>query len=372
MSVDIPKTQLALVLNEAMQDEVMEIPVYEPGDKQILVKAVAWGAQYRKLPPTPDYIGSILGYDAAGYVVKVGKNVTKFKVGDQVATMNLGTFIARPFPGAHSEYIVTNDHVAYKFNYELKSVADDYIGIGPIETFEAASNMGNAFLTIGAAFYHGFKFRKNQDHSKDTLLIFSAGGSIGMIGVQVAKYLGFGKVVVTSSPKKFDLMKKIGADAWFDYNDPDLVDKIRKEYGDSICYALDCYAHVDSYSKVYDCLSRTDPCYLASLLMVNPDDMVNIVKKTNPIQFIFTSSFMSYGQAFKFYGKDFVPSEGLVEDVTEFQEETQELLDNKTCYFIDQNKVPNGLYGLINPQDNKDSNIRMFARAAELPRSPPK
>lgn len=45
--------------------------------------------------------------------------------------------------------------------------------------------------------------------------------------------------MTTASPRNFDLVKSLGADAVFDYHDDDVVTKIKEATGDSVAYAVD-------------------------------------------------------------------------------------------------------------------------------------
>ena len=54
-------------------------------------------------------------------------------------------------------------------------------------------------------------------------------------------------VITTASPKSFDLVKSRGADAVFDYNDPECGEKIRAYSKDSLRYVLDCISQESSF-----------------------------------------------------------------------------------------------------------------------------
>jgi len=133
----------------------------------------------------------ILGGELAGIVENVGKNVTKFKIGDKV--------FAFPghFMGAYAEYKCMNENACIALKPENLS-------------FEQA-----AALTFGGitALY----FCQKANISKDEkVLVYGASGSVGTYAVQIAKYLG-AKVTGVCSTENLELVKNIGADDVIDY-----------------------------------------------------------------------------------------------------------------------------------------------------------
>lgn len=71
------------------------------------------------------------------------------------------------------------------------------------------------------------------------LLIYGGSTASGIVGIQFAKHAGY-KVITTSSPKNFDYVKSLGADAVFDYNSPSVVEDIRNAAGGELAVAWDC------------------------------------------------------------------------------------------------------------------------------------
>ena len=93
MSVTIPKTQKAQLIREfGLNLELTEIPVPEPKDDELLVNLLYSGVYHtdiafmtNKIPtPTPLKLPMVAGHAGAGVVVKTGKDVTGFKIGDKV------------------------------------------------------------------------------------------------------------------------------------------------------------------------------------------------------------------------------------------------------------------------------------------------
>ncbi|KAI4275334.1 MAG: hypothetical protein L6R38_005889 [Xanthoria sp. 2 TBL-2021] len=102
-----------------------------------------------------------LGQEASGIVLRTGSKATKFKPGDCVSTMNVGT---------HATKIRADHRVTAKIPNSL--------------SFEAAAAVPVIHNTAYYAFVKVAKLRKGQ-----SLLIHSAAGGVGQAAIQLAKHL---------------------------------------------------------------------------------------------------------------------------------------------------------------------------------------
>ena len=175
-----------------------EVPDPQPGKGQIVIRVEAAGVNYpdgllvqglyQLKPPTP----FTPGMEAAGVVDAVGEGVTRFAVGDRVAS--------RTMLGGFAEKVAVDQGQAFAMPAGMDGA-------------DACALM----VAFGTA-HHALKQRAALQ-SGETLVVFGAAGATGIAAVQIGKAMGARVIAVASSEEKRGLALANGADEAIGYDD---------------------------------------------------------------------------------------------------------------------------------------------------------
>lgn len=108
-------------------------------------------------------------------------------------------------------------------------------------SFDHGAQLGIACYTACQALYQGIDLPTPLNPIADPtdILVWSGTSAVGQYIVQFAKLAGF-RVISTASLKNIELVKSLGADEVFDYEDPRTPAKIFEATGGNLRYAVDC------------------------------------------------------------------------------------------------------------------------------------
>ena len=189
--------------------QLAEMPAPQVKDSEVLVEIHAAGVnlldskikagEFKLILPYK--LPLILGHDVAGIITGVGKNVKKFKVGDEVyarpADYNIGTF---------AEFIAIDER---DLALKPKNIS-----------MEEAASVPLVALTAWQVLVERAQVKKGQK-----VFIQAGSGGVGTIAIQLAKYLG-ATVATTASAKSFDMLTELGADLIIDYKNSDFENRL--------------------------------------------------------------------------------------------------------------------------------------------------
>ena len=194
-----------VVTEEGVRVQNVETP--KPKENEVLVKVFACGLNRADLVVADGGAhgasggpGTIVGMEFSGEIIELGSNVRNYSIGDRV--MCSGT-------SAWAEYAIADHGRVIK----IPNNNMDYIKASTYPI--ALATMHNAIITAG-------NFAKGQ-----SILIQGASSGVGLMGLQISKYLGAKIVIGTSTkPDKFEKLKSFGADFVLNSKDPDWVDQV--------------------------------------------------------------------------------------------------------------------------------------------------
>ena len=193
--------------------KIEEIEVRDPGPKELRIKVSAIGLNFAEVMwrnneyiETP-ILPSGLGYEASGYVEKLGPGVEGFKTGDKVATFAAHNQGAYP---AYGELAIMPVSSVTRYPSQLSEI-------------QAASYL-IAYLTGYFALHDVAKLT-----SGDTVVITAASSSTGIAAIELAKAQGAKVIATTRTSRKKAALKEAGADAVIATEEEDLVERILAE-----------------------------------------------------------------------------------------------------------------------------------------------
>jgi NADPH2:quinone reductase len=186
---------------------IRDVPQPQPKPTDILVKVRAIALNRADLGAAKGDAshgagaGKPIGSEFAGEVVEAGAEVSEFKPGDRVMCHS---------PGSHAEHAVS-----------------DYGRAMPIPA--SLSFEQGVTLPIGLNTLHDALVTKGRLKAGESVLVQGASSGVGLIGLQIAKLMGAGLVIGSSTnDARRARLKEFGADLAVDTSDPDWPEQVLK------------------------------------------------------------------------------------------------------------------------------------------------
>lgn len=201
----------------------------------------------------------ILGGYFAGEIESVGEDISKFRKGDQV----FGCAGLRM--GAYGEYLCLP--ASYTIVPKPNNMAFSEAAAVPLGGLNALHFMRRANIGNG-----------------EKVLVNGAGGSIGTFAVQIAKVMG-AEVTAVDSTIKEEMLRRIGADHFFDYSKEDFTESGR------------------TYDVIFDMVARSS--YSGCIKSLNPKGryLMGNPRISDMFRSILTSRFTDKTALFAFAGE---------------------------------------------------------------------
>ena len=194
-------TMNAVRIHEFGGPDVLQLedaPIPEPNAGQILIKVHAAGVnpvdgkirtgKFKRFRPR---LPAILGRDFSGVIVRLGEDVTDWKIGDEVFGMLDYT------RGAYAEYCVALPSEIVRKSLQLDHLRAGCVGVAGQTAWQAL-------------------FRCGELQTGQRVLIHGAAGGVGHFAVQLATAHG-AEVIATVSPEDVEWVSELGAVETIDY-----------------------------------------------------------------------------------------------------------------------------------------------------------
>ncbi|WP_137284808.1 zinc-binding dehydrogenase [Halorussus salinisoli] len=213
--------------------EYDEFPDPTPDRDEVLVDVKAGALNHldvwtrKGLPGLTLDMPHVPGSDAAGVVLEVGEDVTRFEPGDRVA-VSAGVYCGKCEYCRHGEYTmcvnfhVIGEHVRGVHSERAAIPEDNLVEVPTGVEWETAAAAPLVFQTA----WRMLLSRGNVSPGEDVLVLGASGG-VGHAAVQVADYAGANVYATASSEEKLDHARDLGADHVIDYEAEDFADRIR-------------------------------------------------------------------------------------------------------------------------------------------------
>ena len=210
------------VLAKGEPMRLVEVPIPQPEEGQVLIRVEAcgichgdskviegWASEYPRIP----------GHEVVGTIEKLGKNISKWEVGQRVGIGwhgGHGHTTALSIDGGYAEYMVA---------YE-----DGVILIPEGITSEEAAPLLCAGETVFSALH-------NSRARMGDLIAVSGVGGLGHLAVQYARKACFRVAAISRGEEKKELVMRLGAHLYINSDNEDIVQALQAQGGAKVILA---------------------------------------------------------------------------------------------------------------------------------------
>jgi NADPH2:quinone reductase len=209
----IPSRMRAIEISTPGGPEVLrpgQRAVAAPAAGEVLIEVVAAGVnrpdvlQRKGGYAPPPGASDIPGLEVAGIVVALGRQVSQWKIGDEVCALVTG--------GGYAEYVA--------------APAVQCLPVPKGFTLEQAASLPETFFTVWVNV-----FERGALKGDETLLVQGGSSGIGVTAIQMARALGHRVFVTAGSAEKCAACEKLGATRAINYRSEDFVAVIKELTG---------------------------------------------------------------------------------------------------------------------------------------------
>ncbi|XP_043698277.1 quinone oxidoreductase PIG3-like [Telopea speciosissima] len=190
--------------------KLQEVETPKIGDDEVLIKMEATALnradtlQRKGSYPPPKGASLYPGLECSGIVEAVGKNVTRWKIGDQVCALLSG--------GGYAEKVAVP--------------CGQVLPVPPGISLNDAAAFPEVACTVWSTV-----FMMSRLSAGEAFLVHGGSSGIGTFAIQIAKHLGVRVFVTAGSEEKLAFCKDLGADVCINYKTQDFVARVKEETG---------------------------------------------------------------------------------------------------------------------------------------------
>ncbi|CAL2272324.1 unnamed protein product [Prunus armeniaca] len=193
---------------EVLQLQEVEDPELKDNEVLIKVEATALNRadilQRKGMYPPPPGSSPYLGLECSGTIEAVGKQVSRWQVGDKVCALLSG--------GGYAEKVAVP--------------AGQVLLAPPGVSLQDAASFPEVSCTVWSTV-----FMMSRLSAGETFLVHGGSSGIGTFAIQIAKYWGAKVFVTAGSKEKLAFCKNLGADVCINYKTEDFVARVKEETG---------------------------------------------------------------------------------------------------------------------------------------------
>ena len=212
-----------------------DVTVNDPGPSEVRVRHNAIAVNYHDiyvrsgLYPVDHLLPLVLGTEAAGVVMSVGRDVTNVKQGDRVA------YACRPYGAFSEERLISVRHLVV-----LPEAIDTRIA---------------AAIMVKGMTAEYLLHRTHRVQAGDTILVHAAAGGVGLILCQWARHIGARVIGTVGSSEKATLARNAGCDYPIEYRKEDFVKRVSQITGGKGVRVVYDSVGRDTFSGSLECLT---------------------------------------------------------------------------------------------------------------------
>lgn len=188
--------------------QLQEVEDPQIKDDEVLIKVEATALnradtlQRKGSYPPPPGASPFPGLECSGIIEQVGKNVTRWKIGDQVCALLAG--------GGYAEKVAVP--------------AGQVLAVPPGISVKDAAALPEVACTVWSTV-----FMMSRLSAGETFLVHGGSSGIGTFAIQIAKYYGAKVFVTAGADEKLAFCKDLGADVCINYKTEDFVARVKEE-----------------------------------------------------------------------------------------------------------------------------------------------